>query len=229
MCSFHATKELPVARNAKLQPMYSLPEGVTVRWFWHSIKVLMNSRSKCLSGLVFPSSKYIFQFLKHKGIYLENINLILAFIINIISQPIEHLNISSAFIVKRIRKCTLYFFLHNRCIYRYQLPGWLSGLHTYIFKLCVVSSNPVRDIYYCNFWKDLFLFLLNFLLLQYRFSILINLISLMTITFSRRIRNTVLQLSPATSSVFKIWASTWDFQQCGILTRIGTGELVHHF
>ena len=31
--------------------------------------------------------------------YLENINLILAFIINIISQPIELLNISSAFIV----------------------------------------------------------------------------------------------------------------------------------
>ena len=30
---------------------------------------------------------------------LKNINLILAFIINIISQPIEHLNISSAFIV----------------------------------------------------------------------------------------------------------------------------------
>ena len=32
-------------------------------------------------------------------VYLENINLILAFIINIISQPIELLNISSAFIV----------------------------------------------------------------------------------------------------------------------------------
>ena len=32
-------------------------------------------------------------------LFLENINLILAFIINIISQPIEHLNISSAFIV----------------------------------------------------------------------------------------------------------------------------------
>ena len=31
-------------------------------------------------------------------VYLENINLILAFIINMISQPIEHLNISSAFI-----------------------------------------------------------------------------------------------------------------------------------
>ena len=32
-------------------------------------------------------------------IYLENINLILAFIINIISQPIEHLNVALAFIV----------------------------------------------------------------------------------------------------------------------------------
>ena len=30
-------------------------------------------------------------------LYLENINLILAFIINIISQPIELLNIASAF------------------------------------------------------------------------------------------------------------------------------------
>ena len=30
-CSFHAIKELPVARNAKLQPIYPLPEGVTVR------------------------------------------------------------------------------------------------------------------------------------------------------------------------------------------------------
>ena len=35
----------------------------------------------------------------HIHVFLENINLILAFIINIISQPIEHLNISSAFIV----------------------------------------------------------------------------------------------------------------------------------
>ena len=48
------------------------------------------------------------------------------------------------------------------------------------------------------------LFLLNFLLLQNCFSILINLISLVTITFTRRIRNTVLQLSPVASSVFKI-------------------------
>ena len=44
-----------------------------------------------------------------KQVYLENINLILAFIINIISQPIEHLNISSASIVRLIRKCTWYF------------------------------------------------------------------------------------------------------------------------
>ena len=28
-CSFHAIKELSVARNAKLQPMYPLSEGVT--------------------------------------------------------------------------------------------------------------------------------------------------------------------------------------------------------
>ena len=49
------------------------------------------------------------------------------------------------------------------------------------------------------------LFLLNFLLLQNCFSVLINLISLVTITFTRRIRgNTVLQLSPVASSVFKI-------------------------
>ena len=41
----------------------------------------------------------------------------------------------------------------------------------------------------------MFLFLLNFLLLQYRFSILINLISLVTSIFSRLIRNAVLQLS----------------------------------
>ena len=39
------------------------------------------------------------------NVYLENINLILAFIINIISQPIELLNISSAFNVYLIRKC----------------------------------------------------------------------------------------------------------------------------
>ena len=30
-CSFHAIEVLPVARNARLQPMYLLPEGVTVR------------------------------------------------------------------------------------------------------------------------------------------------------------------------------------------------------
>ena len=71
-----------------------------------------------------------------------------------------------------------------------------------------------------------FLFLLIFLLSQYRFSILINLISLVTTTFSRPIRNTVLQLSPVISSDYKIWAVIWDFQQYGILTWIGTGEPV---
>ena len=67
-CLFHALKVLPVARNAKFQPMYPLLEGVRVRWFGHSIKVLMNGRPKCLSGLVFPPSKEWFQFRKQKEI-----------------------------------------------------------------------------------------------------------------------------------------------------------------
>ena len=66
--SFHALEVLSVARNAKFQPMYPLLEGVTVRWFWHSNKVLMNGRSKYLSGLVFPPSKECFQFRKQKEI-----------------------------------------------------------------------------------------------------------------------------------------------------------------
>ena len=66
--SFHALEVLPVARNAKFQPMYPLLEGVTVCWFGHSNKVLMNGRSKCLSGLVFPTSKECFQFRKQKEI-----------------------------------------------------------------------------------------------------------------------------------------------------------------
>ena len=66
--SFHALEVLLVARNAKFQQMYPLLEGVTVRWFGHSNKVLMNGRSKCLSGLVFPHSKECFQFRKQKEI-----------------------------------------------------------------------------------------------------------------------------------------------------------------
>ena len=66
--SFHALEVLPVARNAKFQPMYPLLEGVTVRWFGHSNKVLINGRSKCLSGLVFPPSKECFQFREQKEI-----------------------------------------------------------------------------------------------------------------------------------------------------------------
>ena len=66
--SFHALEVLPMARNAKFQLMYPLLEGVTVRWFGHSNKVLMNGRSKCLLGLVFPPSKECFQFRKQKEI-----------------------------------------------------------------------------------------------------------------------------------------------------------------
>ena len=149
------------------------------------------------------------------NVYLENINLILAFIINIISQPIEHLNISSAFIVRLIRKCTWYTFQHNRCIYRYKaqlatscLGGSVGRTREYCTLIFLSSALLVRILHatfiFVTTLKTFVLFLLNFLLLQNCFSIFINLISLVTITFTRRIRNTVLQLSPVASSVFKI-------------------------
>ena len=68
----------------------------------------------------------------------------------------------------------------------------------------LLVRTPYATFIFVTIEKLLFLFLLNFLLLQYHFSILIYLISLVATTFSRRIRNTVLQLSPAISSVFKI-------------------------
>ena len=52
--------------------------------------------------------------------------------------------------------------------------------------------------------KTIVFIFIKFLLLQYRFGILINLISLVTTAFSHRIRNIVLQLSPVISSVFII-------------------------
>ena len=74
--------------------------------------------------------------IKIQVLYLENINLILAFIINLISQPIEHLNISSAFIVKLIRKCTWYF-----------LTQW--SLHTALTFSCLGGSvGMIRE--YCT-------------------------------------------------------------------------------
>ena len=58
-------------------------------------------------------------------IYLENINLILAFIINIISQPIELLNISSAFIV--YTNTEMHMILFNTIdIYTAIMLIWLS-------------------------------------------------------------------------------------------------------
>ena len=70
--------------------------------------------------------------------------------------------------------------------------------------LIFLSSALLATFIFVTTLKTFVLFLLNFLLLQIFFSILINLISLVTITFTRRIRNTVLQLSPVGSSVFKI-------------------------
>ena len=75
------------------------------------------------------------------------------------------------------------------------------------FALIFLSSALLVRILHATFifvtkLKTFVLSLLNFLLLQNCFSILINLISLVTITFTRRIRNTVLQISPVASSVF---------------------------
>ena len=136
------------------------------------------------------------------------------FIINIISQRIEHLNISLAFIVRLIWKCTWYFY-HNICIYRYKDQTAISCLGGSVDRprefctLIFLSSALLVRILHATFifvftLKTFVLFLLNFLLLQHCFSILINLISLVTIAFTRRILNTVLQLSPVASSVFKI-------------------------
>ena len=76
-------------------------------------------------------------------------------------------------------------------------------------KLIFLSSALLVRILHATFifattLKTFVLLLLNFLLFQNCFSISINLISLVTITSTRRIRNTVLQLSPVASSVFKI-------------------------
>ena len=48
-CSFHALEVLSVAKNAKFQAMYSLPEGATIRWFGaqygpYSIRVWWRNR-----------------------------------------------------------------------------------------------------------------------------------------------------------------------------------------
>ena len=64
--SFHALEALPVARNAKFQPMYPLLEGVTVRWFGHSNKVLMNGRSKCCWDWYFRPARNAFNFRNKK-------------------------------------------------------------------------------------------------------------------------------------------------------------------
>ena len=89
--------------------------------------------------------------------------------------------------------------------------NWLSVVDrtreycTLIFLSCVLLVRILNATFiFVTTLKTFVLFLLNFLLLQICFSILINLISLVTITFTRRISNTVLQLSPVVSSVFKI-------------------------
>ena len=66
-----------------------------------------------------------------------------------------------------------------------------------ILSFALLVRIPYAPFIIVTIERLFFLFLLNFLLLHYRFSILMNFISLVTITFSRRIRNTVnYRLSP---------------------------------
>ena len=105
----------------------------------------------------------------------------------------------------------LYTAIINNCLSVAFIAQWVEhvNIEQLFFKLCIVSSNPVRNMHYCNYCKDFcFYFYSIFSFLQYRFSILSNLISSVTTTFSRQIRNNVHQLSPFTSSVLKICAAT---------------------
>ena len=85
-----------------------------------------------------------------------------------------------------------------------QLVEHLNIAHLYSEALRCSFESRMRHLLLYLLKRLLLLFLLNFLLLQYRFSILINSIFLLTTTFSRPIRNTVLQLSPVISSIFNI-------------------------
>ena len=94
--------------------------------------------------------------------YSKILNLILAFIINIISHLIEHLNVSPAFIVSKNKEMHAVLYIttdvYIAIMNNYQsvacVAQWVEHVNTaVIFKLCVESSNPVCDIYYC---KDFF-------------------------------------------------------------------------
>ena len=76
--------------------------------------------------------------------------------------------------------------------------------HLYFLRSALLVRILHATFIFVTTLKTFFLFLLNFLLLQNCFSILISLISLVKITFTHRIRNIVLQLSPVASSIFKI-------------------------
>ena len=60
-----------MARNAKFQPMYPLLEGVTVRRFGHSNKVLMNGRSKGGGGGGGGGKTVTFSFFKNAVTIVE--------------------------------------------------------------------------------------------------------------------------------------------------------------
>ena len=68
---------------------------------------------------------------------------------------------------------------------------WVEHVNIALLYLRCLFESRTGHLFLQILKRLLFLFLLNFLVLQYRFFILINLISLVTTTFSRWIRNTV--------------------------------------
>ena len=48
----------------------------------------------------------------------------------------------------------VYTAIMNTCLLVAFVAQWVEHVNIVIFKLCVVSSNPVRDIYYCSYCKD---------------------------------------------------------------------------
>ena len=143
----------------------------------------------------------------HQNILLLNINLILAFIINIISQLIELLNISPASIVRTNTKMhvVLYITIDTTimkiCLSVACVAQWVELVKLARYFLSAASLVRILYATFIILKTSVFIFIKFSPFSQYRFSLLFSLISSVTKTFSRQIRNTVLQLSPVTSSV----------------------------
>ena len=108
-----------------------------------------------------------------RAVYLENINLILAFIINIISQPIELLNISWAFIVDTNTERHVILF-NTIDIYTAIMLIWLSVAyvaqwvelvniaHIFFLSFALLVRIPYATFIIVTIKKTIFLFFIKF-------------------------------------------------------------------